>query len=57
MENLTTKQLLETVHHLKGLVKKAWQAGYEQSMEDAFHDKEQSYENSMFYEENKKDLS
>tara|TARA_B100002019_G_scaffold290846_1_gene309474 strand:+ start:2608 stop:2781 length:174 start_codon:yes stop_codon:yes gene_type:complete len=56
MNNITTKQLLEQLNDLKHLVKKAWYAGYEQSMEDNFHGQEQSYENSMFYRENKKDL-
>ena len=56
MNNITTKGLLETIDNLKKLVKEAWHAGYEQSMEDNFHEREMQYEQSLFYSENKESL-
>ena len=53
MEYLDTKVLLSTIEIMKDKIKEAWHAGYEQSMEDSFHEKEKSFEDSMFYSENR----
>ncbi len=50
------KHLVKKITFLKRLVKKAWQAGYEQGMEDDFHKNQTPFEQSMFYDENKENI-
>lgn len=52
MEYLDSKVLLSKIEKMKDKIKEAWHAGYEQSMEDSFHENEKSFEDSMFYKEN-----
>ena len=51
--SVTINEILEENNKLKSLVRQAWNAGYEQGMEDRFHECDSSYINSLFYSENR----
>lgn len=57
-KELNLNKLLKHISNLRKLVKESWISGYQQSMEDDFHNNgvETPFERSLFYKENKKHL-
>ena len=53
MEQISVTSLMKKIELLKKVVEQAWQAGYEQGMEDDFHKSQMPFKESMFYRENK----